>query len=226
MIRPYIKGLEDNSILIDMTDVKNWDTFFQSLHAFNIPSEQRDYIGRIPKLYKHLQRSFVETAWRPDSQGEKATLGGYLLEDGTFIKGFRSLPAEADIVRIKLDRLPLRLEDQLQSEMRLILGQYGQILNLGLYYTSMGCFMGQGYATLNLSPTNRDDTDERFPLRHVIPWIEDGRQVLLHRDTMPAFCRLCQEDDHCRADCPSIQKLFTMPCNCNDKGHIQRNCPP
>ncbi|RCI05933.1 hypothetical protein CU098_012969 [Rhizopus stolonifer] len=41
---------------------------------------------------------------------------------------------------------------------------------------------------------------------------------------MPDICRLCQASDHCRADCPDLKNY--MKCfNCNEKGHMMRQCP-
>lgn len=77
--------------------------------------------------------------------------------------------------------------------------------------------------TLNLSPENPPETPFK-PLQRVIPWTDGGCIVLLQYDNMPPFCRLCQADDHCRADCPKY-KSYLRCHNCNDTGHIMRNCP-
>jgi hypothetical protein len=86
--------------------------------------------------------------------------------------------------------------------------------------------MGQGYATLDLSPS--PEQEQPFEkLQRVILWREDDgddRQVLLQWEDMPDFCRLCQLTGHCRADCPDYQKYLKCH-NCNLSGHAMRNCP-
>ncbi|KAL9536566.1 hypothetical protein PS6_011856, partial [Mucor atramentarius] len=64
-------------------------------------------------------------------------------------------------------------------------------------------------------------------LTRVIPWEEDDgyyRHVLAQWDSMPEFCRICQQPGHCRADCPEYKKHITCH-HCNLHGHIARNCP-
>ncbi|RCI04406.1 hypothetical protein CU098_012712 [Rhizopus stolonifer] len=84
-------------------------------------------------------------------------------------------PADARIVRLKLERhpyLPFRL---LKADMESQLSRFGQILDLGVT-TVKGCFTGQGYATLNLSPSGDKDTQFE-PLQRVILPTEDGHRM-------------------------------------------------
>lgn len=136
-----------------------------------------------------------------------------------------SLPADAQIVHLKLERLPFLPSRLLRRELENRLSPYGQVLDLGLtlsgkYYTK------RAYATLNLTPVQPDDLPYE-PLQRVITWIEDNgreRDIYLQWDEMPDFCRNCQAADHCRADCPT--KGSSLKCyNCNENGHISRQCP-
>ncbi|KAI8090882.1 uncharacterized protein B0P05DRAFT_584001 [Gilbertella persicaria] len=157
-IKPYLKGIEKNSIIIDITDSKDAHMLRKALQAFNKDADEEigcdDYCGRLPSTR------------------------------------FPSLPADAKIVRLKLDRLPLKAPQRLRKDMENCLSEYG-------------------YATLNLTPANTNDLPfESF--QRVIPWMDDDgeiRQVLLQWKNMPDFCRLCQASDHCRADCPDLKKL-------------------
>ncbi|KAI8088077.1 uncharacterized protein B0P05DRAFT_464631, partial [Gilbertella persicaria] len=202
----------------------------KAVQAFNKDADEETgcdyYCGRLPSTRRYLNRSFIETAWTKDSLRYKAILNTDIrLEDGTFVKGFPSLPADAKIVRLKLDRLPLKAPQRLRKDMENCLSEYGRVLDLGIN-RSHGCFTGQGYATLNLTQANANDPPFES-LQRVIPWMyDDGEihQVLLQWENMPDFCRLCQASDHCRADCPDLKNY--MKCfNCNKKGHMMRQCP-
>lgn len=142
VVRPYIKGSEEDSILIDITEVKNWDLLVDSFNKFGHDS----YIGRVGRVHKYLQRSYMETIWARHSEGESKILEGYFLDDGTYVKGYRSFHHEAEIVRVKLEKLPFLVEPELKLEMEVVLRDYGQILDLGIFRTSAGCYMGHGYA--------------------------------------------------------------------------------
>ncbi|KAI9482817.1 MAG: hypothetical protein EXX96DRAFT_630868 [Benjaminiella poitrasii] len=162
--------------------------------------------------------------WMTGSSGLARILDGFYLSDHTFIKGFHSFSADAHIVKVKLERLPYLPTAVLKLEMESRLSRFGEILDLGIYKTSSGCYIGQGYATLNVTPATLPEAPYEA-LQQVILWSEDdGRQVLLQYDNMPDFCRLCQSSDHCRADCPEY-KLHLKCHNCNGNGHIMRNCP-
>ncbi|KAI7887776.1 uncharacterized protein EV154DRAFT_554382 [Mucor mucedo] len=189
MVRPFIKGIERNSVLIDVTDVKDTQLLRQSLQDFNLDAEKgkASYIGRLASVQKYLKRSFMETMWTLGSQGHHTILNeGITLSDGSFIKGSRSLPAESRIVKVILERLPFLQPEDLMINM-----------------------------------------DKRLSIFWGILWNDyDQEEILvyLQYDNMPDFCRLCQASDHCRADCKEA-KRFLKCYNCNQHGHIMRNCP-
>lgn len=82
-------------------------------------------------------------------------------------------------------------------------------------------WMGKGYVVLNLQSEKTKITEK---LCRSLPWPEENRQPLLTWDEMPPYCRYCQKDDHCRADCAELLK--TKHCfECNELGHIIRDCP-
>ncbi|KAI8088006.1 uncharacterized protein B0P05DRAFT_635220 [Gilbertella persicaria] len=72
-IKPYLKGIEKNSILIDITDIKDAHMLRKALQAFNKDADEEtgcdDYCGRLPSTRRYLKRSFIETAWTKDSPG-------------------------------------------------------------------------------------------------------------------------------------------------------------
>ncbi|KAI8086927.1 uncharacterized protein B0P05DRAFT_585151 [Gilbertella persicaria] len=94
----FIKGIEKNSVLIDITDIKDEELLFDFNKNMDENSGYEDYCGRVPMTRKYLNRSFMETVWRKDSLGRQTILNeGVYLVDGTFIKGFPSYPADARI---------------------------------------------------------------------------------------------------------------------------------
>ncbi|KAG1136454.1 hypothetical protein G6F37_012002 [Rhizopus arrhizus] len=231
IIRPYIKGIEKNSVLVDVTDIKSPDLCTKAFQAFNNGDSDNDdgdedYLGRSLVVRKYLNRVFIETQWALGSRGRNTLLNeGITLDDGTAVKGYPSLPAEAQITRLKLERLPLQPVRKLTKAMEARLSCFGKVLDLGLI-RSRGCNVGIGYATLDIDPKA---SPERVleKLHRVIDWDEgdgDFREVFLQWDEMPPFCRICQSGDHCRADCPDLKK-FIECYNCNKKGHLMRDCP-
>jgi len=230
-IRPFIKGMEKHSILVDVTDVKDAELLKKAFQEFNkVESENEDgdedYLGRSLIKRTYLNRTFIETQWTLGSRGYTTILNdGITLSDGTFVKGYKSLPSDAKIVRLRLERLPLRPVKKLTKEMEARLSCFGEVLDLGLI-KSGGCNVGIGYATLNIDPVE-SPLERLEKLQRVIDW-DDGegdiRHVYLQWDEMPPFCRICQKEDHCRADCPDLKKYLECY-NCNKKGHMMRNCP-
>ncbi|KAI7894433.1 uncharacterized protein EV154DRAFT_459460 [Mucor mucedo] len=230
LVRPFLKGIEKNSVLIDITDVKSPVLLRQALQDFNkealADKGYEEYCGRLPTIRKYLNRSFIETIWSQGSKGQDTILNqGISLPDGTYIKGFKSYPADSRITRITLDKLPLKPLILLKKDMEEHLSAYGQVLDLGVSMSN-GCFMGQGYATLDISVSSADQ-ESNIPLQRIMNWVDDDgddRQVLLQWEDMPDFCRLCQLTGHCRADCPDYKKFLKCH-NCNCSGHVMRNCP-
>jgi hypothetical protein len=206
LTRPYLKGMEDNSVFIDVTDIKDPEPAQEAFHAFNKDADgtEQSYLGRLTIVRKYLNRSFIETMWAPGSIGRQTILEkGITLEDGTFIKGFNSLPADAHIVHLKLERLSFMPHSLLKKDLETRLSAYGQVLDLGLSLSGR-CYTGRAYATLNLTPLNVE-AEPYAPLQHIVTWIEESgneHDVFLQWDNMPDFCRNCQASDHCRADCP------------------------
>ncbi|KAL0144117.1 CCHC-type zinc finger transcription factor, partial [Mucor lusitanicus] len=246
VIRPFMKGVEEDSVFIDLTPIKDRSLLNKALLKFNEASDEsgmnEDFLGyrRHPRHYLH--HAFLETMWLYNSDGRKTLIeDGITLEDGTFVKGFASYPADATIVKLTLENLPFLPALQLKEEMAARLSAFGDVLDHGISRTD-GIYQGEGYATLNLTvPANPYyECQELHPgdapcpghrhleqLSRVIVWdleATDQRKVLLKWDEMPAFCRNCQSPDHCRADCPDYKKWITCY-HCGEKGHVAQNCP-
>ncbi|KAL7315188.1 hypothetical protein PS15m_006673 [Mucor circinelloides] len=228
MVRPFLKGIEDSSVLIDITGLPNQQLLRDALQAFNknahLNKGYNDYIGRVPRTRKYMNREIIETCWIHNSTGHQAILKGFNLKDGTFVKGFPSLPANDTILNVHLDRLPMEPVPVLKNLIRDRLSHFGEVLDYGISFTQ-GDYVGQGYATLNITPKPNEPAYETMD-RIIYLRLDSGanRQVLLKWQDMPDFCRLCQKPDHCKADCPDARKY--MQCfNCNQHGHKSRNCP-
>jgi hypothetical protein len=71
LVRPFLKGIEKNSVLIDVTKVHSPQMLREALQAFNKDAVENngyeDYCGRLPQIRKYLNRSFIETMWLNDS---------------------------------------------------------------------------------------------------------------------------------------------------------------
>lgn len=186
-----------------------------------------DYLGHLPQRRKYLNRTFLETMWLTGSPGHLTiTTEGLTLSDKkTYIKGFSSFLGDSHITRLSLERLPFLPTKLLEQDMQARLAAFGKVLDLGITLYR-GDYMGQGYATLDTTPT-KDQLVPFEKLTRVIDWTTDDgdvRHVLLQWEDMPDFCRICQKYGHCRADCPDYQKYLKCH-NCNKTGHIMRNCP-
>lgn len=91
-IRPFLKGIEANSILIDVTDLSDPQLLRNAMQAFKKDDDgYEDYLGRLTVVGKYLGRSFIETLWTLGSTGYQAVLNGITLEDGTVVKGFLAI---------------------------------------------------------------------------------------------------------------------------------------
>jgi hypothetical protein len=108
--------MEENSVSIDITDIKDSEASQAAFHEFN---KKEEYYGRLTTVHKYLGHSFIETSWALESIGRKTILEGSItLEDETFIKGFPSLPADAQIVHVNLGRLPFHAITSIESRLR------------------------------------------------------------------------------------------------------------
>ena len=245
VVRPFIKGMEQDSVLIDLTSVKDRSLLNKALLQFNEGTENSDYyedfLGYRKQTRNYLGHDFLETMWLSTALGRKTLIEtGITLEDGTFVKGFPSYPADATIVRLKMENLPFLPAIQLKEEMAKRLSCFGDVLDHGISRTD-GIFHGEGYATINLTlaaiPANEcleshadgsscPGRKHLEPLARVIIWNPrdvEQRKILLQWDKMPDFCRNCQSTDHCRADCPDYKK-WVRCYHCNQTGHVFKNC--
>ncbi|RCI00048.1 hypothetical protein CU098_006066, partial [Rhizopus stolonifer] len=124
LVQPYIKG----SVLTDITDIENDKLLFDVLLGFNENMDQNrayeDYCGRVPEIRKYLNRfSYRQTILNDE----------VYLADGAFIKGFPSYPADARIVRLGLDRLPIMSLRLLKEDLESRFSHYEQALDLGVH---------------------------------------------------------------------------------------------
>ena len=243
VVRPFIKGMEQDSVFIDLTTVKDRGLLNKALLKFNESSNNsdfyEDFLGYSKQTRNYPEHGFLETMWLPTSQGRKTIIEeGITLEDGTFLKGFPSYPADATIVRLTMENLPYLPAIKLKEEMAKRLSCFGDVLDHGISRID-GIFHGEGYATINLTLANIADNEcmashtdgsacpghkHLESLARVILWDHvEQRKVLLQRDKMPDFCRNCQSTDHCRADCPDYKK-WVRCYHCNQTGHVAKNC--
>ncbi|GAN11881.1 hypothetical protein MAM1_1189d11503 [Mucor ambiguus] len=84
-------------------------------------NQPRDYLGH----------AFLEILWwLPGGEGRKSLIEmGITLDDGAFVKGFPSYPADATIVVVKLtlENLPFLPDLKLKKEMAARLSAFGDV---------------------------------------------------------------------------------------------------
>jgi hypothetical protein len=168
-----------------------------------------------------LGRVYIETGWDKSSEVYKNLITKGLDMDGTMIKGFRSLPMDANVKLVTIDRLPLHdpfvLIDQLERRFR----SFGQLLDFGLIKDGQ-CHVGEVYVVLNIPTDTVEQQVEK--LEHVVAWIDNKPQIHLKWSGMPTYYRYCNKDGHCRANCEEL--LMTKLCfQCNERGHLIKHCP-
>ncbi|KAI8327641.1 hypothetical protein BD560DRAFT_295993, partial [Blakeslea trispora] len=167
-------------------------------------------------------RRFIETVWDENSdEYKRLTDEGLLMNDGTLLRGYPSLPPDAKIARVKIERLPFMIPRTLRDLMMKRFAHFGTVLDVGLDFDE-GTFFDQGYVILDL---NCPHPSQPETLRREVDWFADDQRMLrLSWDEMPPYCRYCQKEDHCRAGCPDIRK--SKQCyNCNELGHLSKDCP-
>ncbi|GAN05249.1 hypothetical protein MAM1_0085c04718 [Mucor ambiguus] len=66
-----------------------------------------EFLGYRKQPRHYLGHAILETMWLPGGEGRKSLIEmGITLDDGTFVKGFPSYPADATIVKLTLENLP------------------------------------------------------------------------------------------------------------------------
>ncbi|KAI7893964.1 uncharacterized protein EV154DRAFT_499742 [Mucor mucedo] len=174
LVRPLLIGVEKNSVLIEITHIKEPQLLLNALQSFNAGKEEgAEYRGRLQTFRRYLDRSYLETVWTMGSHGRNTILNeGIILSDGTFVKGFLSLTDKDQLIHVELHNLPFLPLLSLKYEMEIRLRFFGDILDLGVFKRG-GCFTGLGYAILNITPT-LPNSKKFEPLPDGgIPWITD-----------------------------------------------------
>lgn len=105
---------------------------------------------------KYLARTSIETAWDTDSDKYKQLLSTGIPygTDGDMIKGFKSLPADANIALIKVKRIPLLHPVLIEQHMCDRFSKFGHVLDLGFYKDRAG-MVGNGYVVLDRTTTKK-----------------------------------------------------------------------
>ncbi|KAI8641162.1 hypothetical protein BD408DRAFT_433499 [Parasitella parasitica] len=72
LVRPFIKGFEQGSVLIDITHVKDLSILRDALDDFNKDADvdgrgYNEFLGRCEKTRTYLNHVFMETMWAPNS---------------------------------------------------------------------------------------------------------------------------------------------------------------
>ncbi|RCI02095.1 hypothetical protein CU098_012311 [Rhizopus stolonifer] len=96
------------------------------------------------------------------------------MDTKTLLKGYKSLPTNLHIVRIRIEQLPLIHPKLLLEQLKQRLASFGEVLQLGLLKEGQYS-VGKGYAYLNLDI----DPEPDEALRPIVNWIGDRRRIVL-----------------------------------------------
>ncbi|KAL9539561.1 hypothetical protein PS6_011157 [Mucor atramentarius] len=77
MVRPFMKGVEEDSVFIDLGTVKDRTLLDKALVKFNEEAEKTD----MKQTRQYLGHRFLETLWLPNAEGRKT-----LIEDANIVR--------------------------------------------------------------------------------------------------------------------------------------------
>ncbi|KAI9480298.1 MAG: hypothetical protein EXX96DRAFT_633642 [Benjaminiella poitrasii] len=242
---PLLKGSFPESVFIDITHVRDVKKFFTEFASFCNYTEH--IWGFEEKPRNDDKRLFSEFVLSSTMLAIVCDKNGFTLPSfSQNFFAFPSLPADSKLIKITLTGLPQQYgrmsggSGELYSNMLRNLKPYGSVVDCGIITSIHGLFTGRGYVALEVSPTMSDCR----PLSHNIHWqyhhlsihdaprstpssgtdFADAITVHAHWASMPSYCRYCHAPDHVLNDCAKRQRSFNCY-NCNETGHISRNCP-
>lgn len=160
VIISFLKGMEQDSVFIDLTPVKDRNLLNKALLQFNDSSKDaelyEEFFGYRKQPRHYLGYPFLETMWLLNGEGRKTLIEEDItLEDDTFVKGFPSYSANATIVKLTLENLPFLPALQLKEETAARLSVFGDVLDHSISSRNDGIYQGEGYANINLTvPSN------------------------------------------------------------------------
>ncbi|GAN03330.1 hypothetical protein MAM1_0038c02783 [Mucor ambiguus] len=140
MVRPFMKGVEEDSVFIDLTTVKARSLLDKALVQFNKEAETTDmyeeFLGYRKQTRQYLGHHFLmlksarlllskmESLWR---------------------MGPTSFSENANIIRITMEKLPFLPAVQLKKqEMAERFSCFGDVLRHGIFKTKNEVFQGEG----------------------------------------------------------------------------------
>ncbi|KAI8640746.1 hypothetical protein BD408DRAFT_433895 [Parasitella parasitica] len=93
VVKPFMKGVEQGSVFVDLTTVKDRSLLDKALVKFIEAAIQNDlyedFLDHRKQTRSYLGHAFLETMWLPTGSGRKTIIEtGLTLEDGTSLKDF------------------------------------------------------------------------------------------------------------------------------------------
>ncbi|KAI8878209.1 hypothetical protein K501DRAFT_196368, partial [Backusella circina FSU 941] len=149
------------------------------------------------------------------------------------LKATRTLPADSELVTLRLRDLPFDEPVELVTGLTSALGNYGKVLKVSLHHEIHGgFFLGTVIAIIDTTePIDPEDFENNLvdtikkptykPFDHMLTY--NNSKVLIEWNKMPLSCRYCHEKGHAVAHCPTRDAPQCW--NCGEKGHVSYNCP-
>ncbi|KAI8359835.1 hypothetical protein BD560DRAFT_193128 [Blakeslea trispora] len=217
---PLLRGMDQDSVFIETTHIQDKDKLKNYLNSFNT-GDTYIYYGRQPEERTWQSRTFLETSWDTKSQVYVKLISEGLLMNGEDkpLKGYRSLPSDVHIVRVRIEQLPKMEPRKLIEQLKERMSSFGEVLHIGLLKDGQ-CFVGTGFAYLNMD--TQPEPEE--PLRPIINWLDDRKRINLTWDHVPPFCYFCRKEHHYKTECPAYMNS-KLCFKCRKPGHVLKLCP-
>ncbi|KAI8321464.1 hypothetical protein EDC96DRAFT_454032 [Choanephora cucurbitarum] len=158
---PFLRGTLPDSVIVDITIVKDVQTFFNDLTTLCAPGDQPRGFEETPRV--ESSRSFIECVFTESLTREAVTGGLHLPSFQEPFTTFEALSADVKVLKISISGIPRqygRADDggaaELKSDMFSNLSHFGRVVDCGLVRGIAGTFTGRGYVVLEVessSPT-------------------------------------------------------------------------
>ncbi|OAD70893.1 CCHC-type zinc finger transcription factor [Phycomyces blakesleeanus NRRL 1555(-)] len=211
----WISSNEDNAVVFDITD-SGLDAaqFFQALK-----SQYPSVVGALGQ--DRRDRNIAIVSFDTIEDVPRACSEGVVVGHQTLL-ATPTFGGDSNILRVHLDKLPLRRADKLEPRVQEVMGLFGRVIHIGLYMDpQFQLFGGKGFVMLDTAPK---EGIEYIPLTHKIDF-RGEREIYAKWQNMPVACNYCHGEGHRKANCEKRTKSPRLCYGCKKPGHIRAQCP-